>query len=261
MGAAASNTLAVPGATLCYETRGAGPMFLLIGGGPTDAAAFEGLAAALASRFTVVSYDPRGNSRSKLDGPPSDQWVETHADDAHRLLGALGTEPAAVLGDGTGALVGLELVTRNPAQVHTLVAFEPPALHLLPDADALREDAEALHGTYRRAGAAAAFAAWRPGPTAAALATNAREAGNFAYYVEHVLLPFGDYRIEVGALAAASTRIVVATAPQPAHRPAGRAALALAALLGKETVTLPAAPTAPAADELAAALTRAAIPD
>lgn len=261
MGAVASNTLAVPGATLYHETRGAGPMFLLIGGGPTDASAFERLAAALASRFTVVSYDPRGNSRSKLDGPPSDQWVETHADDAHRLLGALGTEPAFVLGDGTGALVGLELVIRHPAQVHTLVAFEPPALHLLPDADALRDDAEALHETYRRAGAPAALAAWRHGRTAQAPVTDAREAGNFAYYVEHVLLPFGDYRIELDALAAASTRIVVATAPQPGHRPAGRAALALAALLGKETVTLPAAPTIAAPDELAAALTPAVTAD
>jgi pimeloyl-ACP methyl ester carboxylesterase len=258
MGAAASNTLAVPGATLYYETRGAGPMFLLIGGGPTDASAFEGLAAALASRFTVVSYDPRGNSRSKLDGPPSDQWVETHADDAHRLLGTLGTEPAYVLGDGTGALVGLELVIRQPAQVHTLVAFEPPALDLLPDADALREDAEALYDTYRRDGAPAAMAAWRHGPATAPVPT-ARTTGNFAYYVEHVLLPFGDYRVDVAALAAASTRIVVATAPDPTSRPAGRAALALAASLGKEAVTLPGPPvwTAAFADALAPHVTAA----
>jgi pimeloyl-ACP methyl ester carboxylesterase len=209
MGAVASNTLAVPGATLHYETRGDGPPLLLIGDSATDATAYETLATVLAARCTVVTFDPRGNARSKLDGPPVDQWVEVHADDAHRLLATLGTAPALVLGDGTGALVGLELVTRRPAQVHTLVAFEPPAAYLLSEAPPSRDGAER---------------------------------------------PLDDYRVDVNAVRTVSTRIVLATGPRPQERPAGRAALAMAALLGKGITDLPGAPRGDGPDPFAAAL-------
>jgi pimeloyl-ACP methyl ester carboxylesterase len=49
--------------------------------------AFYGpMAAHLAGDHTVVTYDPRGNSRSPLDGVWEDQRVEVHSDDADRLL-------------------------------------------------------------------------------------------------------------------------------------------------------------------------------
>ena len=62
--------LKVPGATIYYETRGAGPLLLIIPGGPQDAGVFADLAGHLADRYTVVAYDPRGNSRSRFDGEP-----------------------------------------------------------------------------------------------------------------------------------------------------------------------------------------------
>ena len=68
-----TNTLKVPGATLYYKVRGAGPLLLLICGGIYDAAGYAGLADRLADRYTVVTYDRRGNSRSPLDGPPERQ--------------------------------------------------------------------------------------------------------------------------------------------------------------------------------------------
>lgn len=61
--------------TARYEARGAGPLLLLIAGGNSDAVVFERLAAALAPHYRVVSYDPRGNSRHLLDGPPVDQRI------------------------------------------------------------------------------------------------------------------------------------------------------------------------------------------
>jgi pimeloyl-ACP methyl ester carboxylesterase len=63
-------TLRIPGATLYYEMRGAGPVLVLIAAGSSDAGIFERLANVLANEYTVVSYDRRGNSRSPLDGPP-----------------------------------------------------------------------------------------------------------------------------------------------------------------------------------------------
>lgn len=85
-----TGTLAVPGATLHYETLGSGPVLLLIPGGAGDAGLYAGMAPELATRYTVVSYDPRGLSRSPLDGPAdaprADEEVSVWSDDAHRLL-------------------------------------------------------------------------------------------------------------------------------------------------------------------------------
>jgi pimeloyl-ACP methyl ester carboxylesterase len=86
-----------------YEVQGSGPVLLMIPGGPTDAGIFAGLAGFLADRYTVVPYDPRGNSRSVLDGPPEDQRMDLHGDDAAQLPTSLSGEPAYVLGSSGGA--------------------------------------------------------------------------------------------------------------------------------------------------------------
>jgi len=80
-------TMKVAGATLYYEVRGSGPVLLMIPGGPADSDVFAGIAPMLAERYT---YDPRGNSRSPLDGTPEAWRAEVHADDANLLLAAAG---------------------------------------------------------------------------------------------------------------------------------------------------------------------------
>lgn len=153
MNAMKQDHLKVPGASLYYEVRGAGPVLLLIPGGPTDATVFDDIAPRLSHRYTVVTYDPRGLSRSTLDVLPEDQQlIKTMADDAHRLLAAVGNEPAFVFGNSGGALIGLELVTRHRQQVRTLVAHEPPAAALLPDGPAFRAAIQEVYDTYRRVG-------------------------------------------------------------------------------------------------------------
>jgi pimeloyl-ACP methyl ester carboxylesterase len=61
------SSLDVPGARLYYETYGKGPLMLLIPGasGTVSGAAVDHLGA----HFTVLTYDRRGFSRSRLDGP------------------------------------------------------------------------------------------------------------------------------------------------------------------------------------------------
>ena len=98
-----TDTLKVPGATLHYEVRGTGPVLLLIPGGPADSSVFAPIRSVLSERYTVVTYDPRGLSRSTLDDEPQDISVQTFADDAHELLAAINTEPAYVLGSSGGA--------------------------------------------------------------------------------------------------------------------------------------------------------------
>jgi len=158
-----TDTLAVPGATLYYEVRGAGPTLLLICGGVYDAAGYAGLAERLADEYTVVTYDRRGNSRSPLSGPPAAQRIDEHADDARRILDAVGAEPALVFGNSSGASIGLDLVARHPELVRVLVAHEPPVFDLLDDRDHFAALMSEVEQTFARDGAAAAGAVFGAG--------------------------------------------------------------------------------------------------
>src|SRR5882757_3894702 len=128
------NKLAVPGATLHYEVTGTGPMLLLIAGGFTDSGVFDAIVGQLAADYTVVAYDPRGNSRSPYDGPAVAEHVDRAADDALALIDEVaGDQPAFVFGSSSGAVTGLDLIARYPERVRMLVAHEPPSVELLPD--------------------------------------------------------------------------------------------------------------------------------
>jgi pimeloyl-ACP methyl ester carboxylesterase len=125
----------VPGASLHYEVRGAGPIVVMLQGGDGDADGTAGIADHLVSHFTIVTYDRRGLARSKVDPGSPPPTIETHATDVHHLLEAITHEPALVFGASLGALIGLELVSRHPEQVRLLVAHEPPSTQVLADAE------------------------------------------------------------------------------------------------------------------------------
>jgi pimeloyl-ACP methyl ester carboxylesterase len=261
---AKTDTLKVPGATLYYEVRGAGPVLLTIPGGAMDAGGFADMAAALADRYTVVCYDPRGLSRSHLDEPATSYRIDEHADDAHRLLAALGGEPAHVLASSGGALPALELVARHPEQVRTLVVHEPPITELLPDAEVHRAEGEEIRDIYRREGTAAAMAKFMEGagftedgesgqdgegeqpagppmddlgPEAQAMM--ARIQGNMDYFLGHMLMGMSGYLPDLDALRATPTRLVVGVGTDSEGEVAYQTAAALAERLDLGTVTFP----------------------
>ena len=152
-----SGTLAVPGAELYYEMRGAGPVLLLVNGGEGDAGAFEPLATVLADHYTVITYDPRGNSRSRLTGPLGEQRIPEHARDAHLLLRALCREPAYLFGTSYGGMVVMDLLAARPEQVRAAVAHEPLLVELLPDADRWHAAFQEVYETFEREGSPAAL--------------------------------------------------------------------------------------------------------
>ena len=245
-----TDTLKVPGAALHYEVCGTGPVLLLIPGGPADAGAFSPIRGEPSDRYTVVTYDPRGLSRSPLDGEPQDTTVQTFADDAHELLAAIGTEPAYVLGSSGGALVGLDLVSRYPEQVRALVAHEPPLTRLLDDADEHARLGREVHDTYRAEGVGPAMGKFlasagldgdppqpSAGPTPEMAEAMARMQGNFDFFLGHMLLPFGDYAPDVSRLR--SLPITVAVGEASEGQLAYRTAVALAEELGKEPAVFP----------------------
>ncbi|MGR6917554.1 alpha/beta fold hydrolase [[Actinomadura] parvosata] len=155
--------LRVDGANIRYEVRGSGPLLLLIPGGTGGAAAFDGVADDLAGAHTVVSYDPRGLSRSPLDDPEAPQSVAQQADDAFRLLELLAPgAPARVAGCSSGAIAALHLLATHPDRIERVVAHEPPLVEVLPDAAVHRAMLARVADTLRHEGlmpAAAVFAA------------------------------------------------------------------------------------------------------
>jgi pimeloyl-ACP methyl ester carboxylesterase len=159
MTATKTGTLPAPGASLYYEIRGSGPLLLIAPGGDGNAARSADLADRMATDYTVVTYDRRGLSNSKLDDPTAPVTITTHADDAHRLLSGLTDEPALMFGSSFGALLGLTMVAAHPGRVHTLIAHDPALIRLLPPADRTRaeRDLDSLDERFRADGPLAAL--------------------------------------------------------------------------------------------------------
>jgi pimeloyl-ACP methyl ester carboxylesterase len=252
-----TTTVDAGGATLYVETRGEGPVLLLIGGGPTDAGVFTDLAGRLADRYTVVAYDQRGHSRSPLEGEPRDISVATHADDAAALLAGARNEPAYVYGNSGGATIGLELVARHPDMVRTLVAHEPPLAELVPDAEKWRSTFRDIDEMYRSAGVFPAMgrfgAAVEEGgpsyseemqqmpPSPDAQEMMARMTGNFELFIAHEIQEIVAYVPDFERLRDGPTRIVSAAGETSGEQMARRAAVALAERLGIAVTYLPGA--------------------
>jgi pimeloyl-ACP methyl ester carboxylesterase len=153
------DALRVQGATLFYRIRGSGPLLLILPGCHGDANTADALCTQLIDRYTVVTYDRRGMSRSAIDVAGASTTIATHSDDVHRLLAVLTHDSVSLLGSSMGALIGLDLVARHPRQIGVLGAHEPPAWQLLSDVERdramrLQEDAE---DAFRRGGPDAGF--------------------------------------------------------------------------------------------------------
>lgn len=81
-----ANTLEVRGAALYYKLRGAGPVLLMIQGGAGDAESSDRLVDGLVDAYTVMTFDRRGLSRSRVTDKANGPNLETHGEDAHHLL-------------------------------------------------------------------------------------------------------------------------------------------------------------------------------
>lgn len=243
MSTAIAHRLDVPGASLHYEVRGSGPVLALIGL-PMDGDGFAGIAAPLTEDHTVVTYDPRGIFRSTIDDPEQDNTPEVVADDVHRVLATVTSEPAFVFGSSGGAVTGLELVRRHPEQVRALVAHEPPLTDVLPDREEARAGVRDIYDTYRREGQGAAwpkffaFAGLEP-PAGTQEPPSAEQIATGERMLAHCILPTTAYRPDVDALRSAPTRVVIAGGADSRGQLAQRSAAALAQRLGTPLAEFP----------------------
>lgn len=255
-----TRTLETDGATITYDVHGPlpaadGQPVLMMVGQPMDATGFRALAGHFPDR-TVVTYDPRGIGRStRRDG------AETHsptvqAQDLHALVGALGAGPVDLFASSGGAVTALALVTAHQDDVVTLVAHEPPLLHVLPDAAAAQRANAAVQDVYRAKGWGSGMAAFlamtmwegeftddyfaQPAPDPAQFGMPTQDDGSR----DDPLLggrsaPITDYRLDVEALAAAPTRVIIAVGEESATTLTGRTAVGTAQSLGQDAVVFP----------------------
>jgi pimeloyl-ACP methyl ester carboxylesterase len=204
----------------------------------------------LSPHYTVISYDRRGLSRSKLEDETAGTSIEAHANDAHLLLSALGPETAFVLGISIGALIGLELLARHADQVRTLVAHEPPTTELLRDEERIvaSRAREEVEETFRREGVAAAMQRF---VAMAGMNPNEREAGlelplpsparaaNLAFFLRYDAPAARRFRVDLDALKPVASKIVVAAGVTSQAAFPNHCAHALARALGREAREFP----------------------
>src|SRR5215207_9493020 len=104
---------------LYFESHGEGePLVLVPGFGHGQWIWFKQMPA-LARRFRVITFDPRGVARSEARDEPL--TIATIAGDVAALLSALGVERAHVLGASFGGFVAQEFALLHPRMTRTLI--------------------------------------------------------------------------------------------------------------------------------------------
>jgi len=254
-----TSTLETPEVALVYDVRGPLPTAdgrppLLLVGAPMDASGFGTLAGHFADR-TVVTYDPRGMGRSTRKDGRTTQTPQQHADDVHRVIEAVGG-PVDLFGSSGGAISGLALVAAHPGDVRILVAHEPPLLPVLPDADRAVAATRAVQAVYRAKGwghgmaAFIAMTSWQGEFTDEFAATATPDPAAFGMPGEDdgsrddpLLSDASDaitsFDLDVGALTAAPTRIVVAAGIESKDTLTWRTSVGTAEALGLELAVFP----------------------
>jgi pimeloyl-ACP methyl ester carboxylesterase len=227
--------------------HGHGPALLLIPGSNGDADLFDAVADLLADRYTVISYDRRGFSRSTLNGSLETAWSETHVNDARCLLETVAGGPSYVFGSSAGAIVGLALTGQSPSLVTRLIAHEPPLAEVLPDAAKWRAFFEEVYDTYQRDGADPAMQMFMTGIGADSLQRPAdinpelirRISDNTDFFLRHEVRQAPGYRPDLLALDAQQERIVIAGGRDSRQHFPYRPALTLAGRWGKRVIEFP----------------------
>ncbi|WP_455193586.1 alpha/beta fold hydrolase [Eubacterium ramulus] len=135
--------------TLFCRREGSGPILLLIHGVACDSEFFRETSAILAEKFTVISYDRRGYSRSIAEEGENDFSVWAHAEDAAEIIrleqkrkaeegqcpveaglqsdGCSADQSTGVLvaGCSAGGAVAAALATKYPELVRQVFLHEP----------------------------------------------------------------------------------------------------------------------------------------
>jgi pimeloyl-ACP methyl ester carboxylesterase len=255
-----THTLETAKAGIVYDVEGPlptadgrPPLFMI--GQPMDASGFRTLASYFPDR-TVITYDPRGLGRSIRKDGRVDNVPTVQADDVHAVIGTLDVGPVEMFASSGGAVTALAHIAAYPNDVSVLVAHEPPLVSVLPDAEAAERAMARIRDAYAAEGLGVGMAAfiamtsWHGEFTEKYFAQPAPDPAQFGMPTDDdgsrdnpVLSDRSsavtDYRLDVEALVAAPTRIVIAVGEESAGTFTGRAAVATAELLGRDATVFP----------------------
>jgi pimeloyl-ACP methyl ester carboxylesterase len=252
-----TRTIDVPGVRLTYDIRPAAettePALVMLGS-PMDATGFAELASHFTDR-TVVTYDPRGTGRSEKTGAPVESTPEQHASDIHAVIEAVGG-PVDIFASSGGAVNCMALVAAHPQDVRTLIAHEPPAFGLLPDAGPALAAVRAVSDAYQKHGFGTGMARFiittsqrgeipegfadQPDPDPAMFGMPAGDDGTRTdALLAQNIISCTHFEPDFDALRAAPTRIVVGVGEDSAGEMAHRTGEVVAERLGQQPVTFP----------------------
>ena len=148
------------GSTIAVDSVGAGPVVVVVGGAFNDRSTVAGVAAELAPRFTVVTYDRRGRGESTDAAREAGGGfeVQNEIDDLAAVIAHVGGR-AHLFGHSSGAILVLEGAMRG-LPVDSVAVYESP-YRADPDLphppDDLLDRLTALAGKGDRDGAASLF--------------------------------------------------------------------------------------------------------
>lgn len=104
---------------LHWVKEGQGPMVVLSHALGCDLGMWDGVAAILKARYTVLRYDQRGHGRS--EAPPGPYTLALLADDAAGLIGAQAAGPVHFVGLSMGGMVAQALAASHPQLLKSIV--------------------------------------------------------------------------------------------------------------------------------------------
>ncbi|OBH68212.1 hypothetical protein A5684_01350 [Mycobacterium intracellulare] len=244
------SVLEVDGAQLYYETRGDGPPMLLIPGANGDASVFDSLAGRLSANYLVTTYDRRGFSRSRLDGPQDySRRLVTDAADARRLIESVaGGGRATVFGTSSGAVVALRLLLDHADVIDAAVLFEPAAMCLHPQSRQWIEFFGDVYDVYRRAGTDPALKLFRERTFPAvdhAVMQRSRKSNsphgtaNAIYWFERELREYTSTPVDAEALRPCADRIIPAVGRECRGYPNYEVSHRLGRVLDRDVIEMP----------------------
>jgi len=120
------------GVRIYYEEHGSGAPVLLAYGIGGNAGMWQPNVAALASRYRLVLWEPRGHARSESPEDPSKLTFGHWVLDLHDLLDHLGLTRAVVGGLSLGGGISTRFALAHPERVRALVAVASSSAAGLP---------------------------------------------------------------------------------------------------------------------------------
>ena len=233
-----------------YKVSGEGDALVLIHGVVTDSALFEQTAKILSARFKVLTYDRRGNSRSRMPGADPDHApfsIDEQAEDIYDLMQELGISEAYLAGASAGGVIAEYFFEKHPEMVKHLIMYESGMLgHMIKEDAAFREwsdKTKALVDAGKINSALLRFSQ-HIGPTdqrspARSPEVSERELGNVMYAFNSEIPSLHSYLPDFDFLKANADRVTVAAGEKSGDTAYVREAKRLADEIGKKVLYYP----------------------